>query len=177
MPGRLVAAAPYISPVNSIAKSHDHPAEVRRTLQLATPVILGQVAIFSMSFVNAVMSGRLPDKEVSLAALGIGGAVWSALMMFTIGLLMAVQPSVAQLDGAGRKLEAATLTRQALWIALMVAVPFWAYAISASPCCISLASTRHRPGFCRLPGDFGRRVFAWCCCCVFQRGSGHTAQP
>ena len=112
--------------VNSIAKKHDHPAEIRRTLNLATPVILGQLAIFSMNFTDTVMSGRLPQKEIALAALGIGGAVWSALMMFTIGLLMAVQPSVAQLDGAGRKLEAAVLTRQAYWIAMLIALPFWA---------------------------------------------------
>lgn len=133
MPGRLAATAPYIAPVNSIAKSHDHLAEVRRTLHLATPVMLGQLAIFSMNFVDTVMSGRLPNKDVALAALGIGGALWSALMMFTIGLLMAVQPSVAQLNGAGNKLEAAALTRQALWIALLLAVPYWAVCYFSEP--------------------------------------------
>jgi len=112
--------------VNSIVKKRDHSAEVRRTLQLAVPVILGQVAIFSMNFVDTVMSGRLPQKEIALAALGIGGAVWSAMMMFTIGLLMAVQPSVAHLDGAGRRGEAAVLTRQASWIALLISMPYWA---------------------------------------------------
>ena len=78
--------------MNSIVKKRDHSAEVRRTLQLAVPVILGQVAIFSMNFVDTVMSGRLPQKEIALAALGIGGAVWSAMMMFTIGLLIGRTP-------------------------------------------------------------------------------------
>jgi MATE family multidrug resistance protein len=132
MPGRLAAIASEC-PVNSIAKHHDHPAEVRRTLRLASPVILGQVAIFSMNFTDTVMSGRLPNREVALAALGIGGAVWSGLMMFTIGLLMAVQPSVAQLDGAGHHKEAAVLTRQALWIALMIAVPYWGVCFFSAP--------------------------------------------
>lgn len=112
--------------MNTLKQHHNHAAEVRRTLQLAAPVILGQLAIFSMNFVDTVMAGRLPEKDIALAGLGIGGAVWSGLMMFTIGLLMAVQPSVAHLDGAGRRNEAATLTRQALWIAVFLAVPFWA---------------------------------------------------
>jgi len=126
MPGRFAAMAQDTTPVNSITKSHDHPAEVRRTLQLAIPVVLGQVAIYSMSFIDTVMSGHLPQKDLALAGLGVGSAIWSAMMMFTIGMLMAVQPSVAHLDGAGRRLEAGALTRQALWIALFIAVPYWA---------------------------------------------------
>jgi multidrug resistance protein, MATE family len=133
MAGRFAAIAQDPAPVNSTAKSRDHPAEVRRTLQLAIPVVLGQVAIYSMSFVDTVMSGRLPQKDIALAGLGIGGAVWSALMMFTIGLLMVVQPSVAHLDGAGKRAEAGVLTRQALWIAVFIAVPYWAVCFFSEP--------------------------------------------
>ncbi|NNL03918.1 MAG: MATE family efflux transporter, partial [Xanthomonadales bacterium] len=111
--------------MNSITKRSPHPAEIRRTMKLAAPVIIGQVAVFSMNFVDTVMAGRLPNKEVALAALGIGGAVWSSMLMFVIGTLMAVQPSVAQLDGAQMKSEAAYQTRQAFWIALALGVPYW----------------------------------------------------
>lgn len=111
----------------------NHSAEVKRTLQLALPVVVGQVAVFSMSFVDTVMAGRLPDRQLALAGLGIGGAFWSALMIFTIGLLMAVQPSVAQLDGAGRHPEAAAVTRQAYWIAALAALPFWAACYFSAP--------------------------------------------
>jgi len=133
MPCHIAAARSKNTAVSTQRKTHNHVAEVRRTLQLATPVILGQVAIFSMNFIDTVMSGRLPQKDIALAALGIGGAVWSALMMFTIGILMAVQPSVAQLDGAGFKLQAGALTRQALWIALIIAVPYWAVCFFSEP--------------------------------------------
>ena len=98
--------------VNNLMQHHRHGAEVLRTLQLAAPVVLGQLAIFSMNFVDTVMAGRLPQRDIALAGLGIGGAIWSGLMMFTIGCLMAVQPSVAHLDGAGLRHEAATLTRR-----------------------------------------------------------------
>ena len=119
--------------MNNITKAKNHPAEIRRTMHLAAPVIIGQVAVFSMNFVDTVMSGRLPNKEVALAALGIGGAVWSAMLMFVIGSLMIVQPTVAQLDGAGRKKEAAAQTRQALWIAFSLAVPFWFLCYFSEP--------------------------------------------
>ena len=114
-------------------RARRHGAEIMRTLQLAAPVIIGQLAVFSMSFVDTVMAGRLPEKDVALAALGIGGAVWSSIFMFVMGLLMVVQPSVAQLDGAEKKSEAASATRQALWIAIALAIPFWAFCQFSEP--------------------------------------------
>ena len=119
--------------MNSITKHKNHLAEISRTMQLALPVIIGQVAVFSMNFVDTVMAGRLPNKEIALAALGIGGAVWSAVLMFVLGTLMAVQPSVAQLDGADMKSEAAYQTRQAFWIALALGVPYWFICYYSEP--------------------------------------------
>ena len=119
--------------MNSITKARNHPAEIARTMKLATPVIIGQVAVFSMNFVDTVMAGRLPDKQIALSALGIGGAVWSSMLMFVLGTLMVVQPSVAQLDGAMMKSEAGSQTRQAFWIALALAVPFWMLCYFSEP--------------------------------------------
>jgi MATE family multidrug resistance protein len=119
--------------MDSITKGKNHLTEIRRTLHLAFPVMVGQVAVFSMSFVDTVMAGRLPDKEISLAALGIGGAVWSSMLMFVLGTLMVVQPSVAQLDGAQKKREAASQTRQALWIAVSFSIPYWFLCYFSEP--------------------------------------------
>jgi len=118
---------------SSITKARNHPAEIRRTLHLAAPVMIGQLAVFSMNFVDTVMSGRLPNKDVALAALGIGGAIWSAMLMFTLGILMATQPSVAQLDGGGHRAEAGAYTRQVFWVALALSVPFWAICYFSEP--------------------------------------------
>jgi MATE family multidrug resistance protein len=109
----------------SITSNKNHPAEIRRTLELAAPVMIGLVASFGMNFVDTVMAGRLPNKDVALAALATGGAVWSAILMLTLGILMALQPIVAQLDGADRKREAGSAARQALWLALALGVPFF----------------------------------------------------
>ncbi|MDX2417299.1 MAG: MATE family efflux transporter [Xanthomonadales bacterium] len=102
----------------------NHPAEILRTLQLAIPVVVGMVASFSMNFVDTVMAGRLPDKEIALAGIATGGAIWSAVLMFVLGVLMALQPVVAQLDGAGDRAECGAAARQGMWIALAVAIPF-----------------------------------------------------
>lgn len=99
--------------------------EIRRTLQLAAPVMIGLFASLAMNFIDTVMAGRLPEKDVALAALATGGALWSAGLMIVIGLLMAVQPAVAQLDGADRPRDAAAVTRQGFWLAVALALPFF----------------------------------------------------
>lgn len=108
----------------------NHPAEILRTLQLALPVVIGMVASFSMNFVDTLMAGRLPDKEISLAAIATGGALWSAALMFILGVLMALQPVVAQVDGAGNRPEGGAAARQGMWIALGVSFPFAFYLVS-----------------------------------------------
>lgn len=119
--------------MNSITARKNHPAEIRRTLELATPVMIGLVASFGMNFVDTVMAGRLPNKDVALAALATGGALWSAMLMLTVGTLMALQPVVAQLHGAGRKIEAGAATRQAVWLAFGLAVPFFLLMSNGGP--------------------------------------------
>ncbi len=111
----------------------NHPAEILRTLQLAIPVVVGMVASFSMNFVDTLMAGRLPEKEIALAGIATGGAIWSAMLMFILGLLMALQPVVAQVDGAGNRSEGGAAARQGMWIALAVSVPFVLFLRAGGP--------------------------------------------
>ena len=76
---------------------------------------------------------RLARAIPMLAALAIGGAVWSSILMFVLGTLMALQPTVAQLDGAGLQTRAGEALRQAWWIALALAVVFAALMASGEP--------------------------------------------
>ncbi len=93
-------------------------------MQLAAPVMIGLVASFGMNFVDTVMAGRLPQREIAMAAIATGGAIWSAVLMFVLGLMMAIQPIVAYLDGSGSRLEAGETVRQGVWLALAVAIPY-----------------------------------------------------
>lgn len=94
--------------------------EIRRTLLLAGPLVIGQLTSFGMNFVDTIMAGRLG--RVDLGAIAIGSSVWAAGLLFVLGVLMSVSPAVSQLDGAGRRLQAGEMTRQALWIALAISI-------------------------------------------------------
>jgi MATE family multidrug resistance protein len=94
--------------------------EISRTLLLAGPLIVGQVSSYAMSFVDTLMAGRLGP--VDLGAVAVGSSIWSAGMVFLVGMMMAVSAAVSQLAGAGRRIQAGELTRQALWMALAVSL-------------------------------------------------------
>ncbi|HSH26904.1 MAG TPA: MATE family efflux transporter, partial [Wenzhouxiangella sp.] len=108
------------------ASSHapDLPAEIRRTLLLAGPLIIGQVTGYAMTVVDTLMAGRLG--ALDLGAVAVGSSIWTAGMVFIVGMLMAVSAAVSQLEGAGQRRQAGELTRQALWLALLVSLLlFW----------------------------------------------------
>ena len=90
--------------------------ELRATALLSAPLVVGQLSSMGMNVVDTVLAGRHGTQ--TLAAIGIGAPAWSVVILLCIGVLMAVPPSVAQLDGAGRRGEIGPLFRQALWLAL-----------------------------------------------------------
>lgn len=90
--------------------------EMRVSFALALPLVLGQASSMAMNIVDTVLAGR--HGPVTLAAVGVGSAVWSVVILVSIGVLMAVPPTVAQLNGAGRRAEIGPVFRQALWLAL-----------------------------------------------------------
>jgi MATE family multidrug resistance protein len=94
--------------------------EMRVSFALALPLVIGQVSSMAMNIVDTVLAGR--HGPVTLAAVGVGSAVWSVVILVSIGVLMAVPPTVAQLNGAGRRSEIGPVFRQALWLALILGV-------------------------------------------------------
>ena len=90
--------------------------EMRVSFVLALPLVLSQVSSMAMNIVDTVLAGRYGP--VTLAAVGVGSAVWSVVILVSIGVLMAVPPTVSQLNGAGRRADIGPVFRQALWLAL-----------------------------------------------------------
>ena len=89
--------------------------ELRATALLSAPLVVGQLSSMGMNVIDTVLAGRHGTQ--TLAAIGVGAPAWSVVILLCIGVLMAVPPSVAQLDGAGRRGEIGALFRQALWLA------------------------------------------------------------
>jgi MATE family multidrug resistance protein len=82
---------------------------------LAVPIIVTQVSQMGMGVADTVMAGRVG--AVDLAGVALGGNLFWPLMLFLSGVVMAVTPSVAHLNGAGRDAEIGAVVRQALWLA------------------------------------------------------------
>ena len=94
--------------------------DLRETLALALPLIAAQLALFGQHLVDVVLAGHLGARVLSVV--GIGTNAWGVVLMAIIGMMMALPPSVAQLDGAGRRREVVGLFRQAVWLALGLGV-------------------------------------------------------
>ncbi len=115
--------------------------DIKRTVWLALPIIIGNLAGMGMNFVDTVMAGRLG--AVSLGAIAIGGAVWSAVFLFALGVMMAVPPAVSHLDGAARYREAGAVTRQGGWLALSLALLIWVSIRHCAPLLAMLEVDAH----------------------------------
>lgn len=89
--------------------------EARQLLALAIPVILAQVAQTAMGFVDTVMAGGYSATD--MAAVAIGTSIWLPAILFGHGLLLALTPVVAQLNGSGRRERIAPQVRQGFWLA------------------------------------------------------------
>lgn len=105
--------------------------EVRSLLQLATPIIIAQLATTAMGFVDAVMAGRVGPRD--LAAVALGNSIWVPVFLLMTGILLATTPKVAQRFGAGQHAEIGPLVRQALWLAGVVGLGGCGLLLSAEP--------------------------------------------
>lgn len=102
----MAAAAP---PASTFAQ------HLRRTASLAAPLSAGHLATGLIGFVDSVIAGR--HGTTTLAAVSVGTALFWLPMMIPMGTLMALPPSVSQLQGQGRDSAIGPLFRQALWLA------------------------------------------------------------
>lgn len=101
--------------------------EARQLLALAIPVFLSQIAQTAMGFVDTVMAGAVSATD--MAAVAVGTSIWLPAILFGHGLILALTPVVAQLNGAGLREKVAYQVRQAYWLAggvsILIMVVLW----------------------------------------------------
>jgi len=95
-------------------------AEFRATLALAWPLVLTQVAQFSLQTTDVIMMGWLGRDH--LASGSLASALMHPLQVFGIGAVTAVAPMVAQAIGADDTPSIRRTARQGIWIAFLIAV-------------------------------------------------------
>ncbi|MBS0433051.1 MAG: MATE family efflux transporter [Proteobacteria bacterium] len=105
--------------------------ETRATVKLALPLIAGQLSSVGMNAVDVVLAGHYNTH--TLAAVAVGATVWLLALVIAIGVMMALPPSVAHLDGAGSREAIGPLFRQALLLAGTLGVLLWFGVRHAEP--------------------------------------------
>jgi MATE family multidrug resistance protein len=75
-------------------------SELKPMLALAAPVVLAELGWVTMGIVDTLMVGRLGAHAIG--AVGLASMLFFAVAVFAMGLLLGLDPLVAQAFGAGR---------------------------------------------------------------------------
>ena len=92
--------------------------EVSSLWKLAWPILIGQLATVGMGAADVAMTGHTTPDE--LAAVSLGAAIWSIVLVTVSGIMMAINTLVAHEIGAARHDRVPHIVRQSLWKALAV---------------------------------------------------------
>lgn len=95
-------------------------SEIRRMLKLFWPIILGQLAVNSMSVVDTVMAGMAGPLQLSGVA--IGASFFYPVLFTMVGLSLAIQPIISHLIGGGNKKDVSRQMHQITITALVISI-------------------------------------------------------
>src|SRR4051795_1919214 len=95
--------------------------ELKPMLALAAPVVLAELGWVTMGIVDTLMVGRLGAHAIG--AVGLASMLYFAVAVFAMGLLLGLDPLVAQAFGAGRLDECHRWLVDGVWLGLFVAAP------------------------------------------------------
>ena len=96
--------------------------EFTQTIRLAIPLIATFIGYQIMSLCDTFVSARLGTE--ALAAVSLGSALYWVCTIFPLGILLSLDPLVAQSLGANKVKEASHYCRQGLSLALILSVIF-----------------------------------------------------
>lgn len=100
---------------------HRYKKEAKSLIKLATPVLIASVAQTGMGVVDTIMAGGVSATD--MAAVAIASSIWLPSILFGIGILMALIPIVAQLNGRGHQDKIANEIQQGGALAVIIAIP------------------------------------------------------
>ncbi len=106
-------------------------AEFSELLDLALPVVVVQVGLMLMGVVDSVMVGRV--SAAALAGVALGNVYFFAFAIFGVGVVMALDPVVAQAVGARDEPAIARAVQRGLLLSLLLTVPASVPLLFAGP--------------------------------------------
>lgn len=102
--------------------------ELGPMVALATPVVLAELGWMTMGIVDTLMVGRISADAIG--AVGLASVLFFAISVFAMGLLLGLDPLVAQAFGAGRIDECHRWLIDGVWLSLLVSVPMVAVLLA-----------------------------------------------
>jgi MATE family multidrug resistance protein len=90
-------------------------------LRLAVPIVVVQVGIMFMGVIDTIMVGHLSAR--ALAAVALGNLYFWACGIFGMGVIMALDPVIAQAVGANDEVGVARGFQRGLLLALLLTIP------------------------------------------------------
>lgn len=105
-------------------------AEIRRTLALAFPIIIGHLSQMLMGITDSVMIGRIG--AVPLAASAFANVLFTVAFITGIGILTSVSVLVARAHGARQSRDCAEYLRHGIWLGLGLALVGMALMLAAT---------------------------------------------
>lgn len=89
-------------------------------LKIMLPVLVTQIAMFSMTFADTVMSGNYSSGD--LAGVGIGSSIWVPVYTGLSGILLAMTPIISQLVGAKKTKNVPHSVIQGTYLSFIMAI-------------------------------------------------------
>ena len=86
--------------------------EIKKTMKLSLPIVVGQIGHLMMGVVDNIMVGRVGSE--ALAAASIANALFTLIMVVGFGISMAITPLTAIAHGRGQDKECGVILRQGL---------------------------------------------------------------
>jgi multidrug resistance protein, MATE family len=106
--------------------------EIRPLLALAAPVILAEIGWMAMGIVDTIMVG--PLGPAAIAAAGMGSSVFTAIVIFGMGLMLGLDTFVSQAYGGRRLDECLEWLHHGIWLAFifgpLLMVATWLVALT-----------------------------------------------
>jgi MATE family multidrug resistance protein len=95
--------------------------ESRQLISLAIPAIIAQLAQMGMGVVDTIMAGHYSAE--ALAAIAMATNLMNPAIIFVLGILLALNPMVAHLNGEENWLKIRVLFQSGMLLALLLSIP------------------------------------------------------
>jgi multidrug resistance protein, MATE family len=101
-------------------ETHTLKDKIKQLSIILIPILVTQLGMFAMNFFDTIMSGKY--SPIDLAGVAIGSSLWVPVFTGLSGILLAVTPIVAQLNGRGNKKEVPHTVLQGVYAAVALSL-------------------------------------------------------